>query len=312
MPSDMGSATSEPLTLPSKRSDLFLTVEQHYFVAFDNVQKIKDSLSNDFCQVVTGQRVETRKLYTDSDLIIKRYKRAVLITSIDLGTLRADLVDRSYAINLPRLPSRGETGEKGRANQDIEEEFLEQRPAILGAIFHQISEAMKIYPDVKLTKFGRMPQFQAWGYSLAESLGKGIGDRFLSAYHNLIKKQDDQLMIDSPLLIATHEVMRRRTDTEWRGNMTEFRQELLSLVTEPGLDYLKKHVGDPSVLGRWLAANIGLLAYNGIIVTKLHEGGTGNVWSIKKILDHQNAIKPSEPGISTGHEKQNKEECEHP
>lgn len=60
-------------------------------VALDNVSLIEPWLSDALCRAVTGDGLVRRALYTNSDVSVLAFRRAVLLNGISLAGLRGDL-----------------------------------------------------------------------------------------------------------------------------------------------------------------------------------------------------------------------------
>jgi hypothetical protein len=61
-------------------------------VALDNLDVVPAWLSDALCRAVTGEAVVRRALYTDSGLSVIAFRRLVILTAIDAGAMRGDLV----------------------------------------------------------------------------------------------------------------------------------------------------------------------------------------------------------------------------
>ena len=65
-----------------------------WIVGLENVSSIQPWLSDCFCRASTGDALVRRKLYSDSELAVLTYRRAIILNGVDLGALRGDLGDR--------------------------------------------------------------------------------------------------------------------------------------------------------------------------------------------------------------------------
>lgn len=83
-------------------------------MALDNVSVIAPWFSDALCRAVTGDAMPRRRLYTDSDAVILRFRRAIVLNGIDLGAMRGDLADRVLLIELERI-----TKEKRREDKRL-------------------------------------------------------------------------------------------------------------------------------------------------------------------------------------------------
>ena len=106
-------------------------------LALDNLSHVPAWFSDCLCRAVTGDGLVRRKLYSDDDLIVSKFRRALIVTGIDLGTLQADLIDRALFVELQRIPA-----ETRKLDADLEREFAKARGRILGGLFDLVSRAM--------------------------------------------------------------------------------------------------------------------------------------------------------------------------
>ncbi len=75
---------------------------------------------------------------------------------------------------------------KRESQLELQQQFKELKPQLLGAIFDVISKAIAIKPRLKLHTDFRMTDFALWGAACAEAIGFGA-ERFLQALHNAMK-----------------------------------------------------------------------------------------------------------------------------
>jgi hypothetical protein len=169
---------AEVLHLVNNVKDTQLTLANGWLTAFDNLSGISNEISDFFCGVVTGQAVQRRKLFTDSEMLTTNLWRCLILNGICGIVKRPDLLDRSLLIDLRRF-----TDAERKQESQIFESLDHELPYILGAIFDVLSEAMAIYHPVEggFEFGGRLTDFAAHGYAIAEALDVG-GDRFKEAY----------------------------------------------------------------------------------------------------------------------------------
>lgn len=88
---------------PSNPRDLAISANNSWCLGFDNLSSVKGWLSDAWCRLATGGGYSTRALYTDDGEKILQGMRPVLITAIDIGTAREDLLDRALGILAPLI-----------------------------------------------------------------------------------------------------------------------------------------------------------------------------------------------------------------
>jgi hypothetical protein len=107
-------------------------------VAFDNVSRIPDWLSDALCRLSTGGGFGTRELYTNDEEILLAIQRPTLINGIDEILSRPDLLDRSIHIE-PRL-----IAEHNRVSErELWAKFNQLAPGILAVLLDGVSEGIK-------------------------------------------------------------------------------------------------------------------------------------------------------------------------
>ena len=81
-------------------------MDHHWFIAFDNVSELEDWRSDMLCRAVTGSGMQTRRLYSDDDAIVRSYQRCIAINGINVVATKPDLLDRSLLFQLPRVDEK--------------------------------------------------------------------------------------------------------------------------------------------------------------------------------------------------------------
>lgn len=155
--------------------DLIQKLSHHWFLFFDNLQKIPVWISDELCRAVTGGGFLKRKLYTDNEDVMYSFIRCVGLNGINLVATRPDLLDRSILFRFDRIEDK-----KRRSEREIWQTFNALKPRILGGIFLALSKAMNMQPIV-LAERPRMADFAEEGCRVAEGLNIPH-QQFLDAY----------------------------------------------------------------------------------------------------------------------------------
>jgi hypothetical protein len=236
----------DTLSFPNVSNSLVVNMKQHYFLPFDNVSFISETLSDSMCRAVTGSGVQERKLHSDFDDVIYKYMRCLAINGINQVATRPDLLDRSILIELERIT---ESDRKELAK--VQEAFEADRPHILGGIFDTVSKAMAIFPTVNLEKLSRMADFDRWGYAIGEAIQIGGGNLFLSEYKENRRTQNDEAINNDTVATLIVEFMRERN--EWCGTPTKLYSRLFTLANEQLMNTRgKAFPADPARLSKRL------------------------------------------------------------
>ena len=79
-----------------------------------------------------------------------------------------------------------------------------------------------------------MADFCAYGYCIAESIGQGLGEKFVGDYSNNIRFATESIVGDNPVL----ECIQNISDNEgyWCGSMTELLQKMRCIIEGTHID----------------------------------------------------------------------------
>jgi len=219
-------------TTPRDARDLMITATNGHVVAFDNLSRIEPWLSDAICRLATGGGLSTRTLYTDAEEYIFEAQRPVLINGIDDLATRADLLDRSLVVSLPRIAD-----ENRRSEHDFWRDFEQTKPSILGALLAVVAAALHNLPETKLPELPRMADFALW-VSAAEPAFAGKEGTFMAAYTGNRADANDTALEASPIVTPLRALLEHK-DT-WEGTPTE----LLAALEEHASEKVKEIAGD--------------------------------------------------------------------
>ena len=90
-------------TPPRDETQWVSTSAGAWVMALDNLSRVPDWFSDALCRAVTGASDVRRKLYTDGDPHVTQLKLCLIMTGIDLGSLKGDLTDRLLPVELGLL-----------------------------------------------------------------------------------------------------------------------------------------------------------------------------------------------------------------
>jgi len=142
---------------PRSDRDLYVAAYNSHGVHFENISKLPDWLSDTLCRLATGGGFATRQLYENTDEVLFRGMRPVILDGIENFVERADLADRAIKLSLEKVPEESRRGEA-----DLNREFEAAHPAILGALLDAVSYGLGELPDMKLATLPRMADFALW------------------------------------------------------------------------------------------------------------------------------------------------------
>lgn len=207
-----------PLVRAQDEAGFILGLDHHYAAILDNLSYVPDWLSDVLSRAVTGEGFTKRKLYTDADDVVFSFRRAVMLTGINLVITKPDLLDRALIVGVERLTDRRRV-----EHQRLFERFAAARPKLFGALLDGLVGAMRAYPDVKLTRMPRMADFARWGAAMAVAQGRSVKS-FEQDYATNIARQNEHAIAGS--VTATVLLSFLETRGDWEGTVNE----LLSIV----------------------------------------------------------------------------------
>jgi hypothetical protein len=268
--------------LPKDIFELVQQLDHNYVVYYDNLSKIRDWISDQFCRASTGGGSSKRRLYTDDDDKIYNFKRCVGFNGVNLAATKSDLLDRGLIIKVERIDDKLK-----RKKQQIWHEFEEIRPQLLGYIFDVLVKflIMRQNTSIKFEKLPRMADFAECAEIISRCMDNQ-DNQFLDAYYENIKLQTEEILETS--LVASAILKFMSDKKEWNGNQTELLEPLDEVVSGK----VSKHKywpKTPSVLSRRINEVKTNLQQIGVFIK---EGHQDPVTRVKTIV----VTKPSDIG----------------
>lgn len=229
-------SNAETLSLPENQAELILQLDQNYFVIYDNVSRITEERSDDFCKAVSGIGIQKRKLFTDSDSIVRTYRRCIAINGIETTANRSDLLERSILYE-HRTPSE----EERITDAEFKRILQESRSKTIGAMLDILVSTLNAKESIVMKRKPRMADFAEWGCAICESLGFPK-DIFLDAYENARIENSITVIEASTLARTLLEFLAQKCDYEnirigdelWQGNASSLYNELHTFAEENG------------------------------------------------------------------------------
>jgi hypothetical protein len=209
---------------PRSEHDLYIAGVSSHVIAYDNISKLPNWLSDALCRVATGGGFSTRQLYSDREQELFDAMRPVALNGIGDVAARPDLLDRAIVVTLPTI-SKGER----RAERELWAEFDAKLPGVLGALLDAVSAGLKNLPTTRLDSLPRMADFAAWMAACEEGLGWERGT-FARAYEANRSDANQRALESSPLALAVWRLMRKRD--EWSGTSTQLLEVLKRAATK--------------------------------------------------------------------------------
>lgn len=213
-------ADNKPSLFPKNDADLALMFRDNYLVAFDNLQTLNARLSDKLCTIVTGITESRRKLYTDDEMVHFDLCQPIILNGIHDIVKREDMLSRCIIMNLEKPVGKDAVASEKVA---LTEEFMSDRPVILGGIFNILKEVLCYYEPNSAPRAGhdiRMSSFFDYGYWVCEIWEEDAGEAFCNEYIALLEHQLKGFRKNTDLI----ELMKgflEGYDLQWEGTMSE-------------------------------------------------------------------------------------------
>jgi hypothetical protein len=171
--------TSVPLRSAPRDAEGWVTAANaSWVVALDNISgEIPLWLSDCLCRAVTGDGDVRRALYTDQDVSVIAFRRAVIINGVDIQVTQGDLADRLLHVDLPRVNGR-------REEKEVAADWAQAWPHIMGGLLDLAAEVHQRLRSITVADLPRMADY-AKVLAAVDEIGGTDG---LSRYRERVKK----------------------------------------------------------------------------------------------------------------------------
>ena len=210
--------------LPRDERDLSVAASNSWVLAFDNVSRVEDWLSDAICRVATGGGLGTRQLHSDRDETLFEGSRPIALNGIPDLMGRQDLADRAIAVTLVSIADKDR-----RSDDEIRAEFERARPEILGAVLDAVSSVLRNRTTVSVEGLPRMAGFARDLAAAEQGLGWSPGT-FARAYAANREAMIEHVIEADPIASAVLSLM--DTAWSWEGTASELLARLGEIVGE--------------------------------------------------------------------------------
>lgn len=186
-------------------------------IGLDNLSSIPGWLSDALCRSVTGDGQVRRALYTDGDLAVVSFRRAIALNTIDSGSLRGDLADRMLWIELERIGEH-----QRRPEAALSAAWEAAHPSIVAGLADLTAKVLELLPSIELAELPRMADFARVLAAVDQVLSSEGLAKFRAQKSELAAN-----VIDGDLVAAAVRDLALARAT-WEGSATD----LLKLLTE--------------------------------------------------------------------------------
>ena len=206
-------------------AELAQVLDHHGIPCFDNMTSIPSWAADLLCRGVTGGAFSKRELYSDDSDVLMTFKRAMIITGINIPTHAPDLLDRLLLIELERIPPESRMDEA-----TFWSAFSADRPRLFGALLDALVGTLKHLPNIKLDRMPRMYDFARIACAYAEHSGIGTS-KMLDIIMRHSNRQTQEGLDADPVASATQEFARMHI--KWTGTAQQLLDQLNQQVPAP-------------------------------------------------------------------------------
>jgi hypothetical protein len=209
---------------PDDEDDLLIAARNSAVLAYDNLSKLPQWLSDAFCRLATGGGLSKRQLYTDDEEVLLDAKRPVLVTGIADVVTASDLLDRCLTVTLPPIP-----GPQRRTERELDQLVRAAAPRILGGLLDAAVVGLQRVDGIVLDRAPRMADVAAWVEACAPALGWEAG-HFLDVFLQNRRAADAiaiEEVANGPAVISFMEARE-----SWEGTAAELLKALTACTPE--------------------------------------------------------------------------------
>jgi nicotinamide riboside kinase len=185
------------------------------FVAFDGIDSYERWLPEKLSQAAAVTDVQSRRLYTDTDVITQRRQALLMLTAHNPKFTREDVVDRMIIVLLKRRP-----------HWLPESSILEEVSCLRNALWADIVRDLQAILATPMPNGDSIPQFRIEDYAqygMWFSQAVGLGDVFAAAVAKLVTSQRGlNLETDQLLVSVITRWLRARRE---KGHEPEYMQQ---------------------------------------------------------------------------------------
>ncbi|HEV2636289.1 MAG TPA: hypothetical protein VGX23_14140 [Actinocrinis sp.] len=203
-------------TAPKDQDAWTVQAAASWAVMLDNISTIPPWFSDALCKAVTGDGMVKRALYTDDDVSVVSFRRAIGMNTIDAGALRGDLAERMLLVELDPIPE-----DERRTESEVNALFDQARPAVMGALFDLAAKVLKVLPDVRVQRLPRLADFAL----ILAALDQAAEWDTLADFFAIAAELTETVIETDPFAEAVRK--HAQTNTTWTGTAAA----LLELLT---------------------------------------------------------------------------------
>ncbi len=273
-------------TLPENEKAFAETINQSYFLVYDNMSSISAKQNDFLCRAITHSAFTKRKEYTVNELVVLSLQTILMFNGINICPGRPDLLERCLLLEASSIDS-----ENRKTEEEVKNELKKILPGVLGFIFETISKAMVVKENMEKIKTPRMADYVMWCCAVAEVLGYGK-EAYLKAYENNNQRLLVETAMNDVCIKTLIEVINKSANKNFEGTANELLEKIRDHVGwTPEAKFLPQSESSLSKkINRFIVPLKGL----GIIVDK--KKSVNRILYIYKVQDSAvDAVEKSNP-----------------
>lgn len=217
--------TADLRTPPASERDLIVAADKSHVLAFDNVSKLPEWLSDALCKMSSGGGFSTRELYTNDSEMIVAVQRAVILNGIPPDLFyREDFRSRTLIVHPPSIQPG-----KRRSESEFWTAFAAVWPRVLGALLGAVSTALKRLPGVHLPELPRLSDFYRFVIAAGPAMPWPPG-AFAKAFAKDQSSANEAALENSVVGSAIVRLVEASANKRWEGTY----DDLLAALNRPG------------------------------------------------------------------------------
>jgi len=206
--------------MPSNPKDLSIAAQNAHVLCYDNLRAISPSMADNLCTAATGGAISSRQLYSDADMNVIQLHVALVLNGIHSFIDQPDLAQRCLPLEL--LP----INENQRKSEvQLEREFQQDLPAIMGGLFRLIADILTHLPAAKVTNPERMLDFVCWLAAMEMVDGAPAGT-YQAEYSKALNQGQRDSLQENLLASEVLDFARQVAGSDWSGTPAELLNKL--------------------------------------------------------------------------------------
>lgn len=219
---------ADRLRLPQTEQDLAIFAQAHWILNFENVSGMSADISDALCTVATGGAIAKRRLYTDSDQVILRFKRPIAINGIGDYASRPDLQERSIPLFLETIgPDQRKTESELNAALEV------LTPKLLGYLFDCAAYALAHLHEVEVPRTIRMADAAHWLLAAEPATAFEPGS-ILRALEEVQGQLISRTVANDNVTVALLRLLHRRAEHRFEGRYGQLHEILRAQSEDRG------------------------------------------------------------------------------